>query len=88
MTDVTTRDPDWLTCKELVELVTAYFDDALPTPDRLRFEEHISVCPPCRTHLRQMRTTVELLGGLPEESLDPVAREELLRAFRDWKLDT
>ena len=76
---------DWLSCQELVELVTEYFEGALSITDRLRFEEHIAVCPPCRAHLRQMRDTIRLLGGLAEETIPPRARDELLHAFRDWK---
>jgi anti-sigma factor RsiW len=79
------HDPEWLTCRELVELVTDYFDGALPAEERLRFEEHIAVCPPCRTHLRQIRETVRLLGSLDEQHVPPAARDSLLHAFRDWK---
>jgi anti-sigma factor RsiW len=78
-------DAEWLTCRDLVELVTDYFDGALSHADRLRFEEHVSVCPPCRVHLRQMRETVRLLGTLDEEDVPPAARDALLSAFRDWK---
>jgi anti-sigma factor RsiW len=79
---------DWLTCRELVELVTSYFDGALPQADRLRFEEHIAVCPPCRAHLQQMRNTIRLVGSLDEEHLSPRARDELLQAFRNWNRAT
>jgi anti-sigma factor RsiW len=80
-----TQDPEWLTCQELVELVTHYFEGALPPEDRLRFEEHIAVCPPCQAHLRQMRDTIRLLGSLQEQDVPPGARDSLLHAFRDWK---
>jgi anti-sigma factor RsiW len=80
-----TQDPDWLTCQELVELVTHYFEGALPPEERLRFEEHIAVCPPCQVHLRQMRDTIRLVGTLRGEDVPPVVRDSLLHAFRDWK---
>lgn len=80
-----TQDPEWLTCRELVELVTDYFDGVLPPDERLRFEEHIAVCPPCQIHLRQMRETVRLLGTLDEENVPAGARDSLLHAFRNWK---
>jgi anti-sigma factor RsiW len=79
------QDPEWLTCQELVELVTHYFDGALPAEERLRFEEHVAVCPPCQIHLHQMRETIRLLGTLQEEDIPRDARESLLGAFRDWK---
>jgi anti-sigma factor RsiW len=81
----TGTESGWLTCQELIELVTEYFEGAMPPADRLRFEEHIAVCPPCRAHLRQMRETIRLLGELTEENIPAGARDELLSAFRDWK---
>jgi anti-sigma factor RsiW len=74
-----------MSCKELVELVTNYLEDALPPEERLRFEEHLSVCPGCVTYVEQMRETVLVVGNLREESIPPDKRDELLAAFRDWK---
>ena len=74
-----------MTCKELVELVTEYFEGALCPADRVRFDDHLAVCPGCRTYVQQMRQTIHVLGRLPEESISPGARKELLRAFRNWK---
>ena len=76
---------DHVTCKELVELVTDYLDGALPPRDVARFEEHIVTCPPCHTHLEQMRQTIDVVGRIPEETLSPDAEQELLEAFRNWK---
>jgi len=77
----------WLTCSQIVELVTDYLEGELPPPERLRFEEHISSCAPCREYLSQMRQTVETAGRLTEEEISPPAMEALLDAFRDWKRD-
>jgi anti-sigma factor RsiW len=79
---VTDRD---LTCRELVEIVTDYLEGRLPSHDRLRFEEHLLVCPGCTNYLEQMRETIRLTGALREEDLPAPAREELLEAFRHWK---
>jgi anti-sigma factor RsiW len=76
-----------LSCSELVELVTDYLEGALPRQERMAFEAHISSCPPCREYLVQMRQTIARLGSLPEESLEPQARENLLRTFRNWRRD-
>ncbi|MGH2517718.1 MAG: zf-HC2 domain-containing protein [Ktedonobacterales bacterium] len=81
---------DQLTCKELVELVTAYREDALPPKDRARFDAHLSVCPPCVTYVEQIDTTMRSLGALDEQiavvEQEP-ATQELLRVFRTWKAD-
>lgn len=76
-----------LTCKELVELVTAYFEDALSADERLRFERHVSVCPGCSAYVEQMRQTITLVGELREQDVSPSAEQQLLQAFRGWKRD-
>ncbi len=75
---------DELTCRELVELVTDYLEEALPAADRARFDEHIAGCESCTTYLAQMRETLRLLGRLTEDSVPPESRDTLLAAFRDW----
>jgi len=74
-----------MSCKELVELVTDYFEDVLPTADRQEFEHHLELCDGCAHYVEQMRTTVVTVGALREESISPEARDALLHAFRDWK---
>lgn len=73
------------TCKELVELVTEYFENTLPPHERLRFEAHLARCEGCSNYLEQMRRTIQMLGRLTEESVTPEAEQALLRIFRDWK---
>lgn len=75
----------YLTCKELVELVTEYLEGTLAPADRTRFEEHIMTCPPCRSHLDQMRRMLIVVGRVPEDSVSPDAERSLVEAFRDWK---
>lgn len=75
---------DALTCRELVEIVTDYFDGALSPPERARFEEHLSICSGCRAYLDQMRHTLGILGTLPEATIPQQARDDLLHAFRTW----
>jgi anti-sigma factor RsiW len=77
--------PNNLSCKELVELVTDYLEGALPRVEHARFEQHIAGCRGCTTYLDQMRLTINALGTLTEDSLEPQAKEELLQLFRDWK---
>jgi anti-sigma factor RsiW len=74
-----------LSCQELVELVTDYFEGALSRRDRKRFERHIRGCDACTAYLEQIRLTIEVSGKLTGESLEPQVRDELLEAFRGWK---
>jgi len=73
-----------LTCREMVELMTAYLEDALSAEDRARFESHLSGCDGCTNYLEQMRETIRLTGRITEDQLDPVQRDTLLAAFRGW----
>jgi anti-sigma factor RsiW len=78
-------EDDEMTCMELVEVVTDYLEGTLPDPDRKRLEAHLAECPYCEEYIAQMRRTVEALGALPAEPIDPARQEELLRAFRGWR---
>jgi anti-sigma factor RsiW len=79
-----TIDAEQLSCQELVELVTAYFENALPEPDRARFEEHLGRCEGCGRYVEQMRATIRVAGELHPHDLSPDAEAKLLDAFRDW----
>ena len=74
-----------LSCREVVELVTEYLEGALPPDVRRRFEQHLAGCDGCTAYLEQMRETIRVVGALSEESIDPAARAELVRAFRGWR---
>ncbi len=74
-----------MTCKELVDLITEYLEGALSASDRLRFEQHVDRCSPCRIYVEQMRHTIRAVGQLSEESIPADAKELLLRVFEDWK---
>jgi len=82
---MSTADAHEMTCKELVELVTDYLEDALPPAARTRFDEHLAACPFCTTYVEQMRQTVKTLGSLPEASIPPAALDALLGHFRKWR---
>ena len=73
-----------MSCRELVELVTAYLENALSRSDRMRFEAHISGCDGCTAYLEQMRTTMRLAGSLRVDDVSREAEAALLQAFRDW----
>jgi anti-sigma factor RsiW len=69
-------------CKELVELVTDYLEDALPPAERARVDEHLAECPFCSIYLEQMRATIRAVGHLPEADVSPEALRALLNVFR------
>ena len=73
-----------MSCRELVELVTEYFEGALSPADTARFEEHIAECFWCARYIKQMKVTISTVGRIDEESISPEVRDELLHVFRDW----
>jgi predicted anti-sigma-YlaC factor YlaD len=75
---------DEVTCEQYVELVTDYFEGALPPQTLGRVEEHLVMCDWCRAYTGQMRATVDSLGGLNDQvSREPPA--PLLAALRAKK---
>jgi anti-sigma factor RsiW len=75
-----------LACRELVEIVTDYLEGMLPEPDRTRFEAHLATCRGCTNYLDQLRRMLRIMGRLHVDSLSPSARQDLLEAFRDWRI--
>jgi anti-sigma factor RsiW len=74
-----------LACQGIVELVTAYLEDALDPADRERFGEHLVFCAGCDRYLEQMRATIEATSRLERGTLPPALVERLLEAFRLWR---
>jgi anti-sigma factor RsiW len=74
-------------CRDIVEIVTEYLDGGLVRAERLAFEQHVMLCPPCRAHLTQMRRTVQAAGGLRDTEVPEGLRADLLAAFRDFSFD-
>ena len=74
-----------MSCQELVELVTDYFEGKLSWRQRRRFEKHIAACRWCSRYIDQMRVTIETVGRIEEDSISPEMRDELLAAFQDWR---
>ena len=73
-----------LACQDVVELVTAYLEDALEPFDRERLEEHLVFCDGCQNYLEQMRTSIRLSGRV-EDALPVELETQLLEAFRGWR---
>jgi len=76
---------DDLACHELVELVTDYLENALSPLERARLELHLDQCAGCREYLAQMRQTIQAVGQLGVDSIEPAMRDRLLQVFREWQ---
>ncbi len=74
-----------LSCQEVVELVTAYLEDALPDDERTRFEMHLVVCRGCDNFLSQERAAIDAVAAINGDGPEPPGLAELMRAFRGWR---
>ena len=74
-----------LTCQDLVELVTDYFEEALSPAKCQHFEFHLGDCTACQRYLAQMQQTIRLAGKLRKAHLPEASKAQLLAAFRHWK---
>jgi len=74
-----------LVCRDAVALMAAYLDDALPSADRHRLEEHLAGCPHCSEYLAQLRVVIEISGEVGPDDLDEDTLDELVALYRAWQ---
>jgi predicted anti-sigma-YlaC factor YlaD len=75
---------DEVTCQQFVELVTDYFEGALPPRTLSQVEEHLVMCDWCVTYAEQMQATVASLRTL-RDGASPEPPDSLLAALRAKK---
>jgi predicted anti-sigma-YlaC factor YlaD len=75
---------DEVTCQQFVELVTEYFEGALPPRTLSYVEEHLVMCDWCVIYAEQMHATVGSLRALKDRS-SPQPPDVLLAALRAAK---
>lgn len=71
-----------LTCREFADFLWKYREGELPADQRLRFDAHLSVCPPCVAYLHTYEQAVRL-GKRSFDALDepvPEVPEDLVQA--------
>ncbi len=69
-------------CRELVELLTDYLEDAIPPARRAAIDAHLADCDGCSNALDQLRRTILITGTLTPEDVPATQRDALLAAFR------
>lgn len=77
-----------IVCREAVELVTAYLDDALEPAAREALERHLAGCAHCDEYFAQIRLVQRTAAQVEPEDLAPEARADLSALFLSWRNDT
>ena len=73
-----------ITCKELVDFLTAYLENELESSKRREFDRHLAVCPSCIHYIETYKATI-LLGRMamcgPDDALPDDVPEDLISAI-------
>jgi anti-sigma factor (TIGR02949 family) len=70
-----------LACVEVVEIVTAYLEGALPAAEAQRLERHLDTCPGCTEYLEQLRAVAGSLRGVTDDSFPVEMRDGVIADF-------
>jgi anti-sigma factor RsiW len=76
-----------LVCRDAVALMTDYLEGSLTGRQRARLERHLAGCDRCGEYLRQIRVTIDVLGRVEPEDLEPEARDELVELFQRYQAE-
>jgi len=68
-------------CRDISELLTDYLEGKMSLGERMRFQMHVAVCPPCKRYLQQMKLTVQTLGEVPPLDIPSDVEGELMACF-------
>ena len=74
-----------MACKDVVELITAYLDGALPDDVHAEVDDHLAGCDGCQNVLAQWRTIIGLAGRPTEDDVDnadEITRDRLRSTIR------
>jgi len=81
------RSPSPVPCQQVVEMVTDYLEDAMPSTERRRLDHHLSGCRHCTEYLAQIRETIRLAGRITPDDLTPEMRTQLTDLYRRWRIE-
>jgi len=85
VTSIHPSPSDEIVCRELVELVTPYLEDALPSDERALVDQHLASCDGCQAYVHQMQVTIRAIGHVSDEAITSKTREDVLAIFRSWR---
>lgn len=74
---------DDVRCREVVDVLSDYFEGALPVEQRALLEQHLLFCEGCSNYVDQMRTSIRLTGRLQEEDVPAPVMDKVLQMFSE-----
>jgi predicted anti-sigma-YlaC factor YlaD len=77
--------PGGISCQEVVELVTAYLEAALPAEQMEQMQEHLLHCAACLEYVEQIRMTARIAAVATVELELRPDRDALLHAFEEFR---
>jgi anti-sigma factor RsiW len=70
-------------CKDLLQQLSAYIDDELPSDICGEIRRHLGACPNCEVFIASLQQTVTLCRHHPAPQLTPTDRMNMRRAILD-----
>jgi hypothetical protein len=64
-------------CKDVTEKANQYIDSELPFSQRLNMRLHLFVCVNCRLYLKQLQTTIQVLGRMRKPEAAPTSEAKV-----------
>ena len=72
-----------MTCREAIDVVADFLDQALSSEAFGELERHLSDCEPCRAYLNTYRKTRALTGQAGQVDMPPEMRQRLRQFLLD-----
>ena len=82
------HDHEEILCREFVELVTDYWEGALPGERVDLVEQHLVMCDWCKTYLEQLEATIARCRVRSSRAGAAGNGAALLTAFREWRAES
>ena len=79
---------DPLVCRDAVELMSNFLDEALSRRDQRRLTRHLQDCDACTLYLEQLRQIIAVSGTASPGDLTSDAVEALVEVFRRFRDET
>ena len=73
----------YITCRQLIDFIASYRENALTRDQRTEFERHLEVCPSCVAYLKTYEQTVLLAKASADEPVPAEIPEPLVKAILD-----